>query len=814
MKNRLMTSLLLIVIVVTMIGGMPAAAGSPHDNQPRAADTTERFTPANGTTGHNEGATTQVADTTAREELTVLGQDLESTPPAIFPGFYAAWDWRNIDPVPYGGLVGGSNHFTWKEIEPTEGNFNWGILDNFIANEAVKGKKAGFGINPFYGRSGADNAIQIPDYVFQAGVEKLVMVDGFRVPNFWNPIYIQKYRRFIERLAQRYDNNPNLAFVQVGVGRHAETQPCDDRDNGNAGNHPDGTLYKELLDLGYDPWGWAGVVNQMIDAYADNFHRAKLLLPFGPVYLSECERRDTGNHAIARGVGLMPSSALADYDWVDHRTSNHGGVGNWNGCGRLDRILDYAEKGYFIQGQNLVPVAFEFYGYMTPTSNEVYWAVLGTLNKRADYVNVEDSVLFTTVAGDPVLHPNTENINTIRWAGAYIGKRADNTPSAWVALRESGFSIGDPSCPVPSYQEPQKGNYHFYLNQDDNVSGGKTVAATWRNRQELAWPYVDWQNRYNACIEVEQAFLGGTTGIAREGWITRRTNQSSGNPYMWFKLDDTYRSRYAGSTQVTIRVTYLDRGTDSWRLDYDSTTSAYKLAGVVTKTNSGTWRTATFVIDDARVQNGQLGGADFRINSRGDSSTNDGDEYIHVVDVTFDSQPTQTYNLNLTTGQGGWNLVSIPLVPASSAITNVLASIAGKYDLVQAYIGGAWRSYSPTTGGDLTTIGTTMGFWLHATQPCTLVVVGEAPSSTSIALAPGWNLIGWPSDNATPVATALAGIAGSYDAVYGFDATDGTDPWKLYGPSLPSYANDLALVDTGRGYWIRATSACTLQVAY
>ena len=36
----------------------------------------------------------------------------------------------------------------------------------------------------------------------------------------------------------------------------------------------------------------------------------------------------------------------------------------------------------------------------------------------------------------------------------------------------------------------------------------------------------------------------------------------------------------------------------------------------------------------------------------------------------------------------------------------VLASIAGKYDLVQAYYDGAWHSYP---GGDLTTVNEKMG---------------------------------------------------------------------------------------------------------
>jgi hypothetical protein len=54
---------------------------------------------------------------------------------------------------------------------------------------------------------------------------------------------------------------------------------------------------------------------------------------------------------------------------------------------------------------------------------------------------------------------------------------------------------------------------------------------------------------------------------------------------------------------------------------------------------------------------------------------------------------------------------------------------------------------------------------------------------------------------------ALAGIAGQYSRVWGFDSS--TQTWKLYDPATPAIS-DLTVMTRGQGYWIKATQACTL----
>ncbi|MGQ9667533.1 MAG: hypothetical protein ACUVWB_09490, partial [Anaerolineae bacterium] len=286
----------------------------------------------------------------------------------------------------------------------------------------------------------------------------------------------------------------------------------------------------------------------------------------------------------------------------------------------------------------------------------------------------------------------------------------------------------------------------------------------------------------------------------------RRTDQATGNPYMWFKVDDNYL--YGGTNAISITVTYFDRGTDTWSLEYDGPGGVMKSAGTVTKTNTNTWKKYTFFIDDARMANGLLGLSDFRINCNGD-----GNEYVHLVMVAKRSSSQVVHTVAL---QSGPNLVSFPVQPASTAIQDVLAPIAGKYTKVFAYDNAAknWKSYDvsvPPWANTLQNLDPSMGFWIYMNQSATLPVTGTLPSSTDIPLYTGANLVGFPRANAQPIADALTSIAGKYTKVFEYDA--GSSSWKSYDVSVLPWANTLQELRPGYGYWIYVNQNCTLTVS-
>ncbi len=164
----------------------------------------------------------------------------------------------------------------------------------------------------------------------------------------------------------------------------------------------------------------------------------------------------------------------------------------------------------------------------------------------------------------------------------------------------------------------------------------------------------------------------------------------------------------------------------------------------------------------------------------------------------------------------GWNLVSVCLSPSSTAVGDVLSSIDGKYDLAYAYdasdAANPWKKYDPAVpapANGLTEIDETMGLWIRATEAVKLTVSGSRPSSTSISLYSGWNLVGYPCEVVQPISEALASIEGSYELVYAYDAADVGDPWKIYSVEAPAIFSDLTTMEPTTGYWIRVSQDCT-----
>ena len=158
----------------------------------------------------------------------------------------------------------------------------------------------------------------------------------------------------------------------------------------------------------------------------------------------------------------------------------------------------------------------------------------------------------------------------------------------------------------------------------------------------------------------------------------------------------------------------------------------------------------------------------------------------------------------------GWNLFSLDVQPSDPAITAVLASLAGQYDVVLGFAGGVGQTYDPAHPelSDLLTLDGVHGYWIHITaaQTVTLSVSGAAIyDNTPIPLAAGWNLVSYLPNAALPITEALASIAGQYTRVQGFHDGAGV----TYDPARPQFS-DLLELRPGHGYWIKMSSSGTL----
>jgi hypothetical protein len=86
------------------------------------------------------------------------------------------------------------------------------------------------------------------------------------------------------------------------------------------------------------------------------------------------------------------------------------------------------------------------------------------------------------------------------------------------------------------------------------------------------------------------------------------------NGYLYFAVTDDLVPPGSAHT-ATITVDYLDQGTTTWNVQYDSTGEAYRGSASVTNTGTGTWKQATFTLPDAGFGNRQNAAADFRLST-------------------------------------------------------------------------------------------------------------------------------------------------------------------------------------------------------
>lgn len=100
----------------------------------------------------------------------------------------------------------------WSFIEYEEGKFAWEILDTPAQRWIDKGKKVAFRITAceswmYYAT---------PKWVFDAGAKGYDVDGNTMEPEYDDPVFIDKVNNFLHVMAERYDGNPNVAFIDVG----------------------------------------------------------------------------------------------------------------------------------------------------------------------------------------------------------------------------------------------------------------------------------------------------------------------------------------------------------------------------------------------------------------------------------------------------------------------------------------------------------------------------------------------------------------------------------------------------------------------
>jgi len=174
---------------------------------------------------------------------------------------------------------------------------------------------------------------------------------------------------------------------------------------------------------------------------------------------------------------------------------------------------------------------------------------------------------------------------------------------------------------------------------------------------------------------------------------------------------------------------------------------------------------------------------------------------------------------------GGWNLISLPIVPFDTSIESVLSSLAFPYDLVSVWYYDCcedeWLVYvnGYTTFNTLKTMEDGKAYWIlmrypdeqhrdpavSGTYPYTLWVFGmKAPMPpglpSSYDVCTGWNMVGFRSvEDMAPEDYLEAFSPSEYGAIYGWD------------PYLQDWVTNPDKLLPGYGYWIPFSVAGAIQ---
>lgn len=203
------------------------------------------------------------------------------------------------------GLEGGSIYvrLLWRDIEPTEDNYDWAMLDRIFECAEQQNKTVDLRVMLSFPADGDKDCIDggteddtvahgVPCWLVRKGVNEFlytgpIAADNY-LPDWEDPILRRHHARLIAALGQRYRNNPRLSSVDVGsAGLWGEwhTYP-----------HPE-----------FMPSNQRAI--EIIDLYARVFPRTPLVI-LAQVFVNDA----AGDSAVA-----------------DHLRANHAGRYGWRG---------------------------------------------------------------------------------------------------------------------------------------------------------------------------------------------------------------------------------------------------------------------------------------------------------------------------------------------------------------------------------------------------------------------------------------------------------------------------------------------------
>jgi hypothetical protein len=168
-----------------------------------------------------------------------------------------------------------------------------------------------------------------------------------------------------------------------------------------------------------------------------------------------------------------------------------------------------------------------------------------------------------------------------------------------------------------------------------------------------------------------------------------------------------------------------------------------------------------------------------------------------IAEATFGTATFDT--LRLVTG---WNLVGFPVDNENTTPASIFPGLIYPDNYTVYWWNAPSGPYQ--IHGQTTPFNDNTGYWIYLNTPMTVIIFGTNPSSRSISLVTGWNLVCFPivSTSTTPASIFTGLTYPDNYSVYWWNAPSG--PYQIQGPTSPFNDNT--------GYWIYLNTPQTVTV--
>lgn len=577
-------------------------------------------------------------------KFTVAGMEPPGGPAAggdITPGFYCnscGSDACRQQCDASDASTGMHNRFSWCEVMPAEGVYNFSKVTNWVRLNQSLGLRSIIGFMPKTDRgkgssgggSCAPGSDGSPSWMLRPGSVYQPLMNGegssaYYHLNFTNPAVQAQLRAALQQFRLELAALPlpvraSIDSIEVNLGHDGEPKPARNYDNYPQGA-PLGWMDLDMYRCIYAGFQWQGAFDEQrcVDGNGNQVNpqhafgssvvwRDQTLKPMIDIYGQELSKPAQGD-----------ASGLPMYVVVSHQllSANDERAAPCRGCNGLT-YPDYAFAQYAIgvktsgvtpdlgDGQGPDTQSREYrnwanifkltwpqrlvtgeHGALNTTSGhccddpkELYWAVLNGLDKHLQQLHF------------PVAHFSQIGLGTDearQMMARYAGKGLTNTPDVWIVFRDTlgtyfpdgdnGGSTGDPPGSPPCCRSLP--NYEWFIYQR-NPQRAQVV------RNGLPAGYKSLSARSDGTgalrLDIEDAWSGAGQQPQAVG----------------------------GCALYTVDVEYQDSGSDRFVLRY-ADFAGNVVERSVSKSNTGQWRTARFTFNDAYLNDSLPSGADLEL---------------------------------------------------------------------------------------------------------------------------------------------------------------------------------------------------------